>query len=203
LQNTAYKPAFHDKIIKKSILIKFAPKNLQNKKFWIQLKYKCFRECDSEQIFILLLFTHMKMKKMLLGAFLGIFTLAGVAFLPNYANAQSGTYGEFDNWWWGNQDNTYNPDVAGKNTLQGDSLIKTIQTAINRVLWMLSLVALCLCLWGGFQMMTSGGDSKKYQSGLDILKWAAIGLAVIALAWLIVSLIFYVINGSIKVNNAS
>jgi hypothetical protein len=39
----------------------------------------------------------MKMKKMLLGAFLGIFTLAGVAFLPNYANAQSGTYGGFDN----------------------------------------------------------------------------------------------------------
>jgi uncharacterized membrane protein YukC len=44
--------------------------------------------------------------------------------------------------------------------------------------------------------MTSGGDSKKYESGLNILKWAAIGLAVIAVSWLIVSLIFYVINGS-------
>ena len=30
---------------------------------------------------------HMKMKKMLFGAFLGMFTLAGVAVLPNYANA--------------------------------------------------------------------------------------------------------------------
>jgi hypothetical protein len=29
----------------------------------------------------------MKMKKMLLGAFLGIFTLAGIAILPNYASA--------------------------------------------------------------------------------------------------------------------
>ena len=43
-------------------------------------------------------------------------------------------------------------------------------------------------------MMTSGGDSKKYESGLNLLKWAAIGLAVIAASWLIVSLIFYVIN---------
>ena len=47
-------------------------------------------------------------------------------------------------------------------------------------------------------MMTSGGDSKKYEKGVGILKWAGIGLAIIALSWLIVSLIFYVINGSIK-----
>jgi hypothetical protein len=30
----------------------------------------------------------MKMKKMLVGAFLGMFALAGVAVLPNYASAQ-------------------------------------------------------------------------------------------------------------------
>lgn len=155
-------------------------------------------------LFILLLFTHMKMKKMLLGAFLGIFTLAWVAVLPNYASAtgnDSANYWSFDangNEWWNNQNRNYNPNVAGSNEMQGDSLINTIKTAINRVLWMLSLVALALCLWGGFQMMTSGGDQKKYESGLNILKWAAIGLAVIALSWLIVSFIFYVINGSIK-----
>lgn len=40
-------------------------------------------------IFILLLFTHMKMKKMLIGAFLGIFAVAGIAVLPNYASAQT------------------------------------------------------------------------------------------------------------------
>jgi hypothetical protein len=36
----------------------------------------------------------MKMKKMLLGAFLGMFTLAGIAVLPNYANAASGDASE-------------------------------------------------------------------------------------------------------------
>jgi hypothetical protein len=42
-------------------------------------------------IFILLLFTHMKMKKMLLGAFLGIFAVAGIAVLPGFVSAQDGT----------------------------------------------------------------------------------------------------------------
>jgi hypothetical protein len=154
--------------------------------------------------FILLLFTHMKMKKMLLGAFLWIFTLAGVCILPNVTNATGETsgYGEFEDNWWSVQENSYNPDVAGSDAMQKDSLINTIRTAINRVLWMLSLVALALCLWGWFQMMTSWGDQKKYESGLNILKRAAIGLAVIALSWLIVSLIFYVINGSIKTTTA-
>jgi uncharacterized membrane-anchored protein len=48
--------------------------------------------------------------------------------------------------------------------------------------------------------MTSGGDQKKYESGLNLLKWAAIGLAVIAVSWLVVSLVFYVINGAVQEN---
>ena len=162
-------------------------------------------------IFILLLFTHMKMKKMLLGAFLGIFAVAGIAFLPGYTNAQSwgnvgdtqggewwgGGYEQFgasEKLWYDQQDLKYAPSVYGKDAFQKDNMIVTIKKAINWVLGILSFVALCLCLWGGFQMMTSGGDSKKYESWLNLLKWAAIGLAVIAVSWLVVSLIFYVIN---------
>ena len=147
------------------------------------------------------------MKKMLLGAFLGIFAIAGIAVLPNYASASEeqiktngedwGSYDAFgasEKLWYNDQDLQYAPEVYGKDSFQKDNLIKTIQKAINWVLGILSLIALALCLWGGFQMMTSGGDSKKYESGLNLLKWAAIGLAVIAASWLIVSLIFYVIN---------
>lgn len=143
------------------------------------------------------------MKKMLLGAFLGMFALTGVTVLPNYANAESGDgYNSFgtdsNEWWFGGQDTQYNPDVYGSTDgFQEDSLIKTIQRAINWVLGILSVIALVLCLWGGFQMMTSGWDSKKYENGLNILKWAAIGLAIIACSWLIVSLIFYLINTSV------
>ena len=145
------------------------------------------------------------MKKMLLGAFLGMFAVAGVAVLPNYANAEDvgssdseayGQFGKSDNLWYANQDLRYNPDTYGVKQFQQDNLIKTIQKAINWVLGILSFVALCLCLWGGFQMMTSGGDQKKYEAGINLLKWAAIGLAVIAISWLVVSLIFYLINTS-------
>jgi len=140
------------------------------------------------------------MRKMLLGAFLGIFAIAGVAI--NYANAQSDEpawFGGDTATGWNNQTTEYNAGVNGADKgLQGDSLINVIKTAINWVLGMLSLIALALCLYAGFLMMTSGGDEKKYQKGVGIMKWAGIGLAVIALSWLIVSLIFWVINGSIN-----
>ena len=154
-------------------------------------------------IFILYYLLHMKMKKMLVGAFLGMFTLAGVAVLPNYASAQSVEPGNGGDWFgapsgWGQQDTSYNAGVDGSDQLRGDKLINVIKTAINWVLGMLSLIALALCLYAGFLMMTSGGDEKKYQKGVGIMKWAGIGLAIIALSWLIVSLIFWVINGSIN-----
>ena len=140
------------------------------------------------------------MKKILLGVLLWIFTLGGIfTFTKAEVQRTTDTNSWFTTSWWRDSQNvSYNADVAGKDTFQGDKALKTIQTAINWVLWILSFVALCLCLWWGFQMMTSGGDSKKYESGLNILKWAAIGLAVIACSWLIVSLILYVIIGSIQ-----
>ena len=143
------------------------------------------------------------MKKLLVGAFLWMFALTWVAVLPNYASAQNDDYGGFagDGNQWRNQQNLgYNANVAGADDLQADSLIDTIRVTINWVLWLLSLIALALCLYGGFLMMTSGGDSKKYEKWVGILKWAGIGLAIIALSWLIVSLIFFVINGSIQTN---
>ena len=90
--------------------------------------------------------------------------------------------------------------VPWTNTTQGDSLLHTVQTAINWVLGMLSFVALLLCLYAGFQMLISGWDSKKYDAWFTILKNAGIWLAIIAVSWLIVSLIFWVINGSISPN---
>ena len=123
-----------------------------------------------------------------------MFALAGVAVVPNNVIADE----TFSGGWRGNQNLGYSPTVAGSDKLQEDNLIKTIKTAINWVLWMLSFVALLLCLWWGFKMMTSGGDEKKYSEGLNILKWAAIGLAIIALSWLIVSAIFWLITNSIQ-----
>ena len=74
------------------------------------------------------------------------------------------------------------------------SLLNTITTAINWLLGMLALIALVVCLWGGFQMVTAAGDDGKYKKGMGILKQAAIGLVIIGVAWMFVSLIFWLIG---------
>lgn len=74
------------------------------------------------------------------------------------------------------------------------SLITTIKTFVNRVLWILSLIALIITLRGWFQMLTAAGDETKYKKWFTVLKQAALWLVVVWLAWLFVSLIFYLIN---------
>ncbi len=130
------------------------------------------------------------MKKMSLG-FLGLFGFlaigAGTLGVATQANAQV-------EWGWSNPDLKYNPDVIGSTSMQNDSLITTIKSFVNWVLTILALIALIVLLWGGFQMLTAAGDDGKYKKGFTILKQAAIGLAFIALAWLMVSLIFWLLG---------
>ena len=131
------------------------------------------------------------MKKFLLGAFLGIFALAGVTVLPNYASAadiddEGGAGGGSNDSSWENPgwDMTHEGRAA-----TWSKLLDSAKSAINWILGILATIALVLCLYAGFLMVTSAGDEKKYQKGLSILKYAALGLAVVGLAWLFVSLI--------------
>lgn len=75
-----------------------------------------------------------------------------------------------------------------------DSLANVIKWFINRILWILWLIALLIVLRWGFQMLTAAGNEERYNKWWTILKQAAIWLVVIWLAWFIVSLIFRVIN---------
>ena len=116
--------------------------------------------------------------------------IATAVMMGNVLAVSTTTPGGFNN-----QNPTYNPDVPGaQQGLQGDSLILTIKNGINWLLGLLGLIALVVLLWGGFQMVTAAGDDKKYQAGFTILKQAGIGLLFIGLAWLFVSLIFFVIQ---------
>ena len=56
------------------------------------------------------------------------------------------------------------------------------------------MIALIFLIYGGFQMVTSGGDDKKYEAGFTILKHAAIGLILIGVAWFVISLVFWLVN---------
>lgn len=76
----------------------------------------------------------------------------------------------------------------------GDEILNTIKRAINRSLWMLSFVALLLCLLWWFKVLTAAGDDWKVKSWTKILKNAAIWLAIIWLARLIVSFVFRIVG---------
>ena len=125
------------------------------------------------------------MKKMLVGAFLGMFTLAWVAVLPNYANAAND---------WAKPWADANMISDSNQTLTWSALLDTIKNAINWLLWILATIALVICLYGWFKMMTAAGDEKKYGDWLKVLKYAAIGLAIIWLSWMIVSIIFWFVG---------
>lgn len=62
-----------------------------------------------------------------------------------------------------------------------------IQTLIGNAITFLYLVAVVYALWGGFNILTAGGDEEKVKKGKTILIQAAIGLVVIFLASSIVN----------------
>lgn len=76
------------------------------------------------------------------------------------------------------------------------SLLGIVKSFINWILWLLSLIALGMALFGGFKMVTAAGDDGKYKEWFKVLKQAAIGLVVVGLSWIIVSAIFAIIGSA-------
>ncbi len=113
--------------------------------------------------------------------------------------------------WWGTSfaqlDNTTNPFtdptdtgnadkiwLIGTDQGQWDSAVNVVKWFINRMLGILALIALIVLLRWGFQMVTAAWNEDRYSKWWTILKQAAIWLAMIWLAWFIVSLVFRLIN---------
>jgi hypothetical protein len=76
-----------------------------------------------------------------------------------------------------------------------DLLLNAIQL-VNRVMSMLSVVALVVLLIGWYKMITANGDETKYKKWLTVLKQAAIWLVIIWLSWAIIRIIFRFIKKS-------
>ena len=85
-------------------------------------------------------------------------------------------------------------NVIGTNKWPSSSLLDTVRNTINWLLWILATVALCICLYAWFKILTSWGDSKSYEAWWTILKNAAIWLAIIWLSWIIVSAVFWFVD---------
>ncbi len=62
----------------------------------------------------------------------------------------------------------------------------TVQNLINQAMLFLSIVAVCYGIWGGFQIITAGGDEEKVKKGRTIIIQIVIGIIVIWLAGSIV-----------------
>lgn len=64
--------------------------------------------------------------------------------------------------------------------------LNDVLSLINKAsIWFLTIVSalsVFIMVWGGFNFMTSGGDSEKVKEGKDRILWGAIGLAIALLA---------------------
>jgi hypothetical protein len=58
----------------------------------------------------------------------------------------------------------------------------------------LGLIALIYLIYNGFLILTAAGDDTQYKKGLQSIKYAAIALGGIGASWLIISLIFRIIQ---------
>lgn len=64
------------------------------------------------------------------------------------------------------------------------------------VLFQLGIVAaVVMFIWGGFKIMTAGGDPGKVTEGRNILRGAAVGVAIMLGAWLIIDTLLTILSG--------
>jgi hypothetical protein len=73
----------------------------------------------------------------------------------------------------------------------GDTADSAVQSLITNAIGFLYLVAVVFALWGGFNILTAGGDEEKVKKGKTILIQAALGLVVI---WLASSIITWIVT---------
>jgi len=66
-----------------------------------------------------------------------------------------------------------------------------IQGVIRIAFVVAVILTFAFLLWGGIQWIMSGGDKAKYEEARNRITSALIGLAIVALAWLIIKLVTY------------
>lgn len=93
--------------------------------------------------------------------------------LPMITAAQTSTGGTVDSY-------------GAAQDLQLQSMVEKI---IGWALGILVLVSVAMIIYGGFKMVTSGGDSEKFGQGQQMVLYAIIGLIVAFLAWAIVNFV--------------
>jgi len=81
----------------------------------------------------------------------------------------------------------------GGASLPSTDVRETAVQLINIILGILGLLVFVGIIYGGFMMMTAGGDSGRRESGAKIVQNFAIGLLVIFLAFAITTFVFNIL----------
>jgi hypothetical protein len=87
-----------------------------------------------------------------------------------------------------------NVSVLGTDAQKEDGLVNVVRWLVNRVLWIMWIIALIILMYGWFLMVTAAWDGEKYWKWFTILKHAAVWLILIGTAWFVASIIFRLIN---------
>lgn len=84
-----------------------------------------------------------------------------------------------------------NISVGGVQQDQKDNFLDVVKGVANWVFGILALIALLIVMYWGFLMVTSTGEDDGYTKWLSIMKSALIGIALIGVAWFVVSIIIW------------
>ncbi len=66
-----------------------------------------------------------------------------------------------------------------------------IKSGISLAIIIAAILTFAYLIWGGIQWITSGGDKGKYEEARNRITAALIGLAIVALAWLLIKVVAY------------
>ncbi len=75
-----------------------------------------------------------------------------------------------------------------------DSIDGLVNLLVSVLVFVALLVLLAMLMFAGFKILTGGGDPEKIQEGKNIATWAIVGMIFIAISYLIVNLVAYIVG---------
>ena len=86
-------------------------------------------------------------------------------------------------------------DAARTDEMSTKPIGTTIGEVVNIFLYFVGAVAVIVVIWGGFQYVTSSGDSQKATTAKNTIMYAVIGLVVAIFAYAIVNFVLTTSRG--------
>ena len=86
-------------------------------------------------------------------------------------------------------------DAARTQEMSTKPIGTTIGEVVNIFLYFVGAVAVIVVIWGGFQYITSSGDSQKATTAKNTIMYAVIGLVVAIFAYAIVNFVLVTSTG--------